>query len=284
VLDLEGLCTKLLAEGSVALVRGDLLMDAGAGIHVRLDREAQTQTGVSAPPSDRYILLSNTVTLDPALPFTSTQFAQRFWGMHNGEAKEITRIFSRGESAWSVRDYVDHGTERARQITEVTVPLAGVISYPNGLGILYRSQRAYRRLEAIFATIERLQSGVNAKTIISGYVGSTEQAHVELRRPDRDVALFPSGTLVHRVASTSAIDQLMREFETLLPLYLRRMHFVHVQSDARLSGVSRRLAMAPMIAFVEKLRSQCAEVVALCGGQLMFDPGSWERVIGKRND
>jgi hypothetical protein len=211
----------------------------------------------------------------------------------------VTRVFSRQspvaskdgdvpspplDGSWVVRDDTAFGTEEQKHIATAHAPAEAIVAYPNGLGILYKSQRTYRRLEAIFATIERMQSGVNSKTIISGYVGSVEQAHSELRRADRDVALFPTGATVHRVASSSAIDQLMREFETLLPLYLRRLHFVHFQADGQLSGVSRRLAMAPLLAFVEKLRTQLAEVCALCGSRLVFDPEPWQRVIGKRNE
>jgi hypothetical protein len=301
--DLEALCTQLLSQGSVALVRNDLLQPA---------TQEHSVAAASVPPSDgrkdaaatgSFVLLDGLVTLDPAVPFTLEQFAQRFWAKVDGESKCVTRVFSRRDGApspsapadepqhsgsrqggpptWSVRDYTAFGTEDQQLIATASAPADAVVAYPNGLGILYRSQRAYRRLEGIFATIERMQSGVNSKTIISGYVGSVEQAHSELRRADRDVALFPTGATVHRVASTSAIDQLMREFETLLPLYLRRMHFVHFADGDQQSGVSRRLAMAPMLAFVEKTRRQLGEVVALCGGRLEFDDAAWRRVVSR---
>jgi hypothetical protein len=276
---------KLLSEGSVALVRGDL-MAGGTGVIARDPARSNAE-----PNAVTFCLLDGLVTLDPALPFSSDQFGQRFWAKLDSETKCVTRLFSRatGDDAratgsWVVRDYTAYGTEDQQLIATASAPGDAVIAYPNGLGILYRAQRAYRRLEAIFATIERMQSGVNAKTIISGYVGSVEQAHSELRRADRDVALFPSGATVHRVASSAAIDQLMREFETLLPLYLRRLHFVHIAADNQLSGVSRRLAMAPLLAFVAKLRGQLAEVAALCGSRVSFDDAPWQAVVGKRSE
>ena len=85
-------------------------------------------------------------------------------------------------------------------------------------------------------------------------------------------------------AVAQSLAQQLREFETLLPLYLRRLHFVHFADGDQLSGISRRLAMAPMLAFVEKTRRQLSEVVAQCGGRLEFDDAQWRMVVAKKGE
>jgi hypothetical protein len=258
-LELQELAVRLLSEGSIAVVRNAHLGE------LELERR-----GIDPRP-EGFSFLDGLLLTESGVPMTSRCFAQRFTGEYLGELREITRVFSRGAEAWSVRDFVNYRADGEAEIASASIPLNSVLVYPNGLGILYKSQRGFRRLEGIFRTVERLQGGVNAKTIIAGYLGNVEQAHDELARNDRDVALFPTGATVNRVASTAAIDQLMREFDTLLPLYLRRLHILQLTGDERLSGVSRRLAMAPMLAFVESVRRQIAEVLGQLGIGITFE-------------
>ncbi|HYE70321.1 MAG TPA: hypothetical protein VD932_02235, partial [Aquabacterium sp.] len=206
--DIEELTLRLLHSRGVALIRN--------ANRDELALASLVQQGIDPQP-EQYSFIDGIVFDDTRLPLHPGGFAYRFMGMVGKEWIPITRVFSRGAEGWNVTDYSEWplpGEEnRAKKLSSKQLPLEAVQVYCRGLDVLYQSQRSYRALDRMFSLTLRQLGGVNAKTIISGYLGNNQQASDELHREDRDVALFPGNATVNRVGTTAAIDQLRSSFE-----------------------------------------------------------------------
>jgi hypothetical protein len=275
--DPQELLIRLVSQGSVVLIKHKYLSET------KLNELANT--GGSLDPED-YFFLDHVCydalrpDIDPqkrALlpPFGHLSFAQQMWGIAPGkrEPQIITRLFSRiaEGQAWVVADYVDwEDLSKRRVVQRASLPADALIIEPWGLGWLWPAQKILHRLENISVSLERLQSGINAKTLIFGYIGDTGQASTELRRADRDVALLPGEARADRVASTAQIDQLISEFHLKLDRFMRTVHMVYVSDKSHVTDGRTVWQVVPMVSYTSKLQDHAERILKQVGITVQF--------------
>ncbi len=271
-IDVEQLAIRLVAQGSPALIKNEYLNDT---------QLLQVEARGYDPRAEAYSFIDGVVydALKPNAelrtqkfpPFTRRGFAQCFYIQTSEGAKKCTRIFTRlPDGTWDVGDWLNYTTKERRRINNMTLPADGVIAEPWGLGWLFKAQKLIHRLENIFISMERLQSGVNSKTIILGYIGNLEQARREMNRTDTDAVNLPSGTQVSRVASTAQIDQLISEFALRIERLMATVHLVSVSDKTHITDSRTLWQTVPMVSKTQQLQNQVARVIAQAGMRASF--------------
>ena len=275
--DDDELVRRHLVDGRYALIDVERMPERFRGEAGKLGSgeagKAEPVGAVEDPaPKVRYQFLDGLVLDEEQTPFSRRRFAQRFWGEVPGRSglALIERDFIRqADGRWLVRDFeLDH---RDKPLDQAEIGADELRVFAFGDGVLKPAQKGFRRLEEIFVSLRKLQTGVNSKTIVTGYLGNIGQAKQALNDPESDTINFPLASGVNRVASTAAVDQLVRELEALLPRYLQSVHIVDTSHLDRTATVSRRLLMLPMLNFVEKARRELQLVFSEFGVTAGFE-------------
>ena len=186
-----------------------------------------------------------------------------------GLLSEIVRVYEKGEKNWTVKDIRNYEKPDAQIQKTEKYPVALLIAYPYGQGLLYWNQKTYRRLEEIEQSIRQQTGPASLSMIITGFAGSVTQARSTFGKGPKIVGI-PGNVTVHRVASNTTADQLMSNSEGLLTKYYKNMHLVEVSETSTMSGRSRKIAMMPMLSYVESIRAVLDEVYELLGYEVSW--------------
>ena len=185
-----------------------------------------------------------------------------------GSTMDIHRVYQRTPAGWAYVDYRHYGGKDQTVIAQGDLPADAVTYWYNAVtptGILYPSQDTYHRIEEIARSIRTMQSGPSTKTIVGGHIRNQTQAAADLVGND-PVVFIPGDVTVDKMADTGVVNQLISEFDKLLPMWYQLTHIVDTASPIqRPSGADRQLVLAPMRRFVELLRDQITNVLAMFG-------------------
>lgn len=182
---------------------------------------------------------------------------------------DITRVYERGETSWTVRDIKGYGNKNQVVESTETYPLDYILSYPYGKGLLWPNQKTYRRLEEIQESI-RAQTGPAALAlIVTGYAGDWKRATDTFAKGAKIIGI-PGTATVTRVASNNTADQLMANSEKLEDRYIENMHLIKVSETATISGKSRIIAMRPMLSYVDTIRLVLDEIYEQLGYKITW--------------
>jgi len=197
-------------------------------------------------------------------PTTNKEVIQDTGEMVPVTKEPITRVWRKELKVWQWKDYIKWGTGKPELIAKSTtgIPEALFHVYLNGPGLLWKPQFTYGRLEEI----ERNTKAIADKTklgIISGYTGALNQTRASFNDPDNQYVGVPNAVRVDFPRNTSAVDQLHTEFERLLSLYWKDTHVVEIDDASQSSGIARRLALQPMLSYVQGVRHDVTEIYTL---------------------
>src|SRR3990167_1351594 len=191
----------------------------------------------------------------------------------NGVPNKISRVYQLQGETWIVRDVKYLGHEKKEiVVNEVKYPKDAIIPVVNNIeprGILYPNQHTYHRLEEIEMGLRHQTGPASLSLIVSGYVGDITKAHNTFSGGNK-VVFVPGNATVTRVAANNTADQLMRNGALLMRLYFRNTHVIDDSEATVLSGVSRRLLMTPMLAFIESMRGILKDFYESLGAILTF--------------
>jgi hypothetical protein len=199
------------------------------------------------------------------------------------ESDGRTCVFTRDVSSWLKTVYVGYGTTNEKIVESEKFPEEYLYVYPNGLGIIYPHQLTFRELESMEKSI-KLQTQMALSLIVSGYEGTdTQKTRQEIRGGARVLFVPGNGVNVFRVGDSNVSNQLLDNFNTLLPLYLKALHVPTFNENANESGIARQLAMTDSLKFVNETRMHLRKIWAdIRGGDITFGPitilGADERV------
>jgi hypothetical protein len=171
---------------------------------------------------------------------------------------------------WQVIVYEDNTEEK---ILTVIPGLASdqLYLYPNGRGILEPVQFTYYRLEEIEQSIRQQTSEAALSLIVSNYQGSDKvKAIREIKQGAKIIFIPGTDVTITRVGSSQVADQLMSEFDRLLPLYLRSTNVPYFNEGSTMSGVSRALMMQPTTRFVDQVQGHMENIYAEWKGTITF--------------
>ncbi len=192
----------------------------------------------------------------------------------NSTEQTITRVYSHKNGKWTMVDYAHYGTEAQMKVERRTVPNGAIVYVYNAVspsGILEPVQDVYHRIEEIMRTVRSWQTGASTKTIVSGHVRDRDGAAAAMQGDDQ-VVFFPGDISVNRAGNTATVDQLTSEYGTLLPLWQQLTHYVDVTSPVqRPSGADRQLVMAPMRRYIDSVKGQITDVLAMYGAAWSSD-------------
>jgi len=182
------------------------------------------------------------------------------------------RRFERVGEKWSItdEDYKDGKWVVHRNYGDIPDDPTIILVHPNNLGLLFPVQNIYHRLEEIQKILRAESTGAKRKSIISGFAGDVKQLD-EAMRSDRSVINIPGNVTVTHPAATAIVTQLLEEKNDLLIQYNENtMNYISGEGS-EMSGVSRRLMMAPMLQFVKGMRKQLREIYERYVVTLEFD-------------
>ncbi len=171
----------------------------------------------------------------------------------------LTRVWQQTNKDWVVRDVENYGEKNERIISTTRYPLDAFYPYPNGLGILYWNQYTYRRIEEIEDSIRKQTGKAALSLILTGYLGDITQARTAFESGG-EVIHLPGNPTVTRVASTDTVNQLISSGDKLMRLFLKNTHQIEISETSDMSGVSRRLAMTPMLHFIKLVQTQLGKI------------------------
>jgi hypothetical protein len=184
----------------------------------------------------------------------------------------ITRVYTKNLSSWLVTDVVGYGTEKEKTVATSVLPEEDLYIYINGYGILYPHQFTYRRLEEIEYAIRTQTSEMALSIIVSGYEGAdTKKTKQEIRGGARILFVPGTGVEVHRVGDSNVSNQLLADFQNLLPLYMKALHVPMSNENKEQSGISRQLEMQDAIKYVTETRKHLSNIWNdIKGGPISF--------------
>ncbi len=176
-----------------------------------------------------------------------------------GRVTNVTRVYEKTESEWIVKDVTGYGTGHELVQSTESYPLEMILSYPYGEGLLYYNQKTYRRLEEIEESLRQQTGPASLSLIVTGYAGDWPKAQDTFAKGAKIIGI-PGNADVHRVSANNTADQLMRSSLDLMQKYLKNMHLVEVSETSTMSGKSRKLAMMPMLNYVNTIRMVLDEI------------------------
>lgn len=185
-----------------------------------------------------------------------------------GELTDVTRVWQQRANDWIVRDVKNYGQTNEQVISTIEkYPLDAFVPHPSGKGLLYWNQFTYRRIEEIEQGIRQQTGKAALSLILSGYMGDVNQAREALAKGG-EVIHVPGNPQITRWASSSTTDQLMKNGEQFLRLFLKNTMQIEISETAAVSGVSRRLAMTPMLHYVRQQQAKIKAVYETIGYEL----------------
>jgi len=186
-----------------------------------------------------------------------------------GHITEIVRVYQKTEKDWLVRDIKNYGGDHEQTVERWVYPLDAFIAYPHGKGILEPNRKTYQRIEEIEEGIRAQTGPASLSLIVTGYLGDVKKAQ-ETFNKGAQIVYVPGNATVTRVASNNTADQLIKEGDKLIKLWLKNTHVVEISETSTMSGVARRLAMTPMLHFVKLIRNSLIEIYDMIGYTIDF--------------
>lgn len=182
----------------------------------------------------------------------------------NGTPTNVSRVWQRTEIDWVVRDVENYGAKAQRVLATERYPLEAFLPYPGGYGIIFWNQYTYQRIEEIEYNIRKQTGKASLQFFLTGYLGNVEQARTEIAGGGEIIHL-PGNPTITRAASSGTTDQLERDGLKLMALFLKNTHQVEISETSTMSGVSRRLAMTPMLHYIKLVQVKLQEIYETIG-------------------
>ncbi|HUW35306.1 MAG TPA: hypothetical protein VM223_27155 [Planctomycetota bacterium] len=192
---------------------------------------------------------------------------------------KLVQVFTLSDGKWSEKIIKNMGSPSQRTELKpsevdprpVALDMDSLFVYPNGRGELYWAQHVFHAIDEIAETMRNVGSGINLLPIISGNVGSPEQAKSAIRDAVNAI-IFPGDVTVDRVVSEAIINQLIRESEMMLTFAKDAMNAVEKDTPNRPVAADRELRSRAMTEFVRLTRGKIARIYAKFGVDVGFDP------------
>jgi|GEM_PF-2288950 len=191
---------------------------------------------------------------------------------------KVTRVFEVSGSGWSeklVEQLGVPGREKTVKAVEgpelVTIDKQQLLVFPGGRGPLYWAQHTFNAIEENAQTQRHVMTGINLLPIISGNVGSADEASAAINSA-RNAIIFPGDVSVDRVISNAVIGQLIKEAAERRSDYIDAMNTVEKDTPERPVAADREQRSRAMTQFVNDERKALARIMAVLGVELQFDP------------
>lgn len=181
----------------------------------------------------------------------------------------LMSVWDKGAEVWQ-ETVIDYGGGKPTRKKGRTYPLANVAVFPNGRGILYWAQDVWKRMEELAETERDVNSGINLLPIISGNVGSEQQAMNAIRKAKHAI-IFPGRVDVNRPISDTKVDQILSVYIMKREDWLSSLNTLEQDTPDRPVASDREIRMQAMKMYVRRVRKIHSKIMLLLGYTMTYD-------------